>query len=76
MLVERLGQVFLVVACESVVRDEIMEAKRLLQRIDPDAVGLFVNAVPMFRGTGSGDGGRTGGQGQGEGCHPGTSRRG
>lgn len=55
MLLERLGQVFLVVACESVVRDEIMEAKRLLQRIDPDAVGLFVNAVPMFRGTGSGD---------------------
>jgi Mrp family chromosome partitioning ATPase len=52
MLIEALGQVFLVVEAEAVVRGEVSRAKRLLQKIDPEAVGLFVNSVPLFRGSG------------------------
>ena len=52
MLVEALGQVFLVIEAESVSRGEILRAKRLLQRIDPEAVGLFVNRLPVFQGGG------------------------
>lgn len=52
MLIEQLGQVFLVVKAESETKGEIGRAKRLLQKIDPQAVGLFVNAVPLFRGSG------------------------
>jgi hypothetical protein len=33
-------------------RGEIGRSKRLLQKIDPEAVGLFVNKVPLFRGSG------------------------
>ena len=52
MLIEVLGQVFLVVPAESVTKGEIVRAKRLLQKLDPEAVGLFVNDVPLFRGSG------------------------
>lgn len=52
MLVECIGQVFLLVEAESVIRGEVGRAKRLLQKIDPEAVGLFVNKVPLFRGSG------------------------
>lgn len=52
MLIETLGQVFLIVEAEAVVRGEVSRAKRLLQKIDPEAVGLFVNSVPLFRGSG------------------------
>ena len=52
MLIEAIGQVFLVVRAESVNRGEIGRAKRLLQKLDPEAVGLFVNQVPLFRGSG------------------------
>ena len=52
MLIEVLGQVFLVVPAESVTKGEIGRAKRLLQKLDPEAVGLFVNDVPLFRGSG------------------------
>ena len=52
MLVEALGQVFLVVEADSVLRGEVIRAKSLLQKIDPDAVGLFVNSVSLFRGGG------------------------
>lgn len=52
MLIELLGQVFLVVQAESVTKGEISRAKRLLQKIDPAAVGLFVNSIPLFRGSG------------------------
>jgi len=51
-LVEALGQVFLVVEADSVLRGEVIRAKSLLQKIDPDAVGLFVNSVSLFRGGG------------------------
>jgi Mrp family chromosome partitioning ATPase len=50
MLIEQIGQVFLVVECESATKGEILRAKRQLQKVDPDAVGLFVNRVPLFRG--------------------------
>jgi Mrp family chromosome partitioning ATPase len=52
MLVHALGQVFLVLEADAVVRGEIARAKRLLEKIDPEAVGLFVSKVPVFRGTG------------------------
>jgi Mrp family chromosome partitioning ATPase/capsular polysaccharide biosynthesis protein len=52
MLIEILGQVFLVVEAESVIKGEIMRAKRLLMKIEPEAVGLFVNKVPVFDGGG------------------------
>ena len=52
MLIEVLGQVFLVVSAESVTKGEITRAKRLLHKLDPEAVGLFVNGVPLFRGSG------------------------
>jgi polysaccharide biosynthesis transport protein len=50
MRIEQIGQVFLVVECESATKGEILRAKRQLQKIDPEAVGLFVNRVPLFRG--------------------------
>lgn len=52
MLIEALGQVFLVVEGEAVTRGEVSRAKRLLQKIDPEAVGLFVNNLPLFHGGG------------------------
>jgi polysaccharide biosynthesis transport protein len=52
MLIEALGQIFLVVEAEAVLKGEVGRAKRLLQKIDPEAVGLFVNSVPLFRGSG------------------------
>jgi Mrp family chromosome partitioning ATPase len=50
MLVEALGQVFLVVEAEAETKGEVGRARRLLERIDPEAVGLFVNRVPLLRG--------------------------
>ena len=52
MLVDALGQVFLVLEAEAVSAGEIGRAKRLLQKIDPEAVGVFVSKVPVFRGSG------------------------
>jgi Mrp family chromosome partitioning ATPase len=52
MLIEVVGQVFLVLEADGVTRGEVVRAKRLLEKIDPEAVGLFVNKVPVFRGAG------------------------
>lgn len=52
LLIETLGQVFMVLEAQSVTRGEVTRAKRILQTLDPDAVGLFVNRIPMFRGGG------------------------
>lgn len=52
MLIEALGQIFLIVEGESVTRGEVTRTKRLLQKIDPEAVGLFVNRISIFRGSG------------------------
>jgi len=52
MLVQAAGQVFLVVEAEGVMRGEILRARRMLQKIDPQAVGLLVNRIRVFRGSG------------------------
>lgn len=52
ILTEQLGQVFLVVEADHAGRGEVTRAKRLLQKLDPEAVGLFVNDVTLFRGSG------------------------
>ncbi|MFZ2736734.1 MAG: hypothetical protein WBI20_04505 [Burkholderiaceae bacterium] len=49
LLIETLGQVFLVVEADSVIKGEVNRAKRLLKKIDPEAVGLFVNQVSTFQ---------------------------
>jgi Mrp family chromosome partitioning ATPase len=52
LLIEVLGQVFLVLEAQSVTKGEVTRAKRVLSRLDPQAVGLFVNRIPMFQGAG------------------------
>jgi len=52
LLVDVVGQVFLIVEALAISKGEIGRAKRLLEKINPEAVGLFVNNVPLFRGTG------------------------
>jgi len=52
LLVDALGQVFMVLEAQSATRGEVTRARRLLAKLDPEAVGLFVNSVPMFRGGG------------------------
>jgi len=44
--------VVLVVDAEAVSRGEVTRAKRLLHKLDPEAVGLFVNRIPVFSGAG------------------------
>ena len=51
MLIEAIGQVFLVVEAQSVVRGEVSRARQLLQKIDPEAVGLFVNKISLSHGS-------------------------
>lgn len=52
LLIEAVGQVFLVVQAASITRGELLRGKRQLQRLDPEAVGLYVNRLPLFRGAG------------------------
>ncbi len=52
LLIGALGQVFMVLEAQSVSRGEVVRAKRLLEKLDPEAVGLFVNSIPMFEGGG------------------------
>lgn len=52
LLIEAVGQVFLVVQAASITRGELLRGKRQLQRLDPEAVGLYVNRLPLFRGSG------------------------
>jgi succinoglycan biosynthesis transport protein ExoP len=52
LLIDALGQVFMVMEAQSVSRGEVVRAKRLLEKLDPEAVGLFVNSVPTFQGGG------------------------
>ena len=49
-LIETLGQVFVVVEAEVATKGEVSHAKRLLQRIDPESIGLFVNHIYLQRG--------------------------
>jgi len=52
LLIEVLGQVFLVVEAQELTKGEITRAKRVLAHLDPEAVGLFVDRIPLFRGAG------------------------
>jgi len=52
LLVGALGQVFMVLEAQSVSKGEVSRAKRLLEKLDPEAVGLFVDNIPLFRGSG------------------------
>jgi len=52
LLIGALGQVFMVLQAQSVSKGEVTRAKRLLERLDPEAVGLFVNQIPLFHGSG------------------------
>jgi len=52
LLIEALGQVFMVLEAQSVARGEVTRAKRVLEKLDPEALGLFVNNVPIFEGGG------------------------
>jgi succinoglycan biosynthesis transport protein ExoP len=54
LLVGALGQVFMVVEAQSVNKGEVSRAKRMLEKLDPEAVGLFVDNVPLFREPASG----------------------
>jgi len=49
LLIDALGQVFMVLEAQSVNRGEITRAKRLLEKLDPEAVGLFVSNIPVFQ---------------------------
>lgn len=52
LLIQTLGQVFMVLEAQSVTQGEAIRAKRMLQKLDPEAVGLFVNRIPLFHGAG------------------------
>ncbi len=49
LLIDALGQVFMVLEAQSVSRGEVTRAKRLLEKLDPEAVGLYVSGIPVFR---------------------------
>jgi Mrp family chromosome partitioning ATPase/capsular polysaccharide biosynthesis protein len=48
LLIDALGQVFLVLEAQSVSRGEVTRAKRLLEKLDPEAIGLFVSNIAVF----------------------------
>lgn len=48
LLVRTVGQVLLVVQAGAVTQGEVRRASRLLQAIDPEAVGLVVNRISPF----------------------------
>lgn len=49
LLIDALGQVFMVLEAQAVSKGEVTRAKRLLERLDPEAVGLFVSDIPVFQ---------------------------
>jgi Mrp family chromosome partitioning ATPase len=49
MVIGVVGQVFLVVQAETVKKSEVRKAAELLRKIDPEAVGLFVNHISLER---------------------------
>jgi Mrp family chromosome partitioning ATPase/uncharacterized protein involved in exopolysaccharide biosynthesis len=52
LLVPVVGQVLLVIEAGAVTKGEVLRARRLLQTIDPQAVGLVVNGIAPFVGGG------------------------
>ncbi len=49
LLIDALGQVFMVLEAQAVSKGEVTRAKRLLEKLDPEAVGLFVSDIPVFQ---------------------------
>lgn len=47
LLIDAIGQVFLVVEAEAVTKREVAEARGQLEKIAPEAVGLIVNKLSM-----------------------------
>jgi polysaccharide biosynthesis transport protein len=47
LLIEVIGQVFLVAEIQAMTKADVVRAKGVLEKLDPDAVGLFVNGVPI-----------------------------
>ena len=50
LLIDAVGQVFLVVEAEVANKADVVRARVQLERMDPDAVGLVVNRVPVEAG--------------------------
>lgn len=50
LLIDAIGQVFLVVPAETLNKTDVVRARVQLERMDPDAVGLIVSKVPMESG--------------------------
>lgn len=50
LLIDAIGQVFLVVQAESSSKADVVRARVQLERMDPEAVGLIVNRVPVESG--------------------------
>ncbi len=50
LLIDAIGQVFLVVEAEVLDKADVVRARVQLERMDPDAVGLVVNKVPIDSG--------------------------
>lgn len=49
LLIDALGQVFMVLEAQAVSKGEVTRAKRVLEKLDPEAVGLFVSGIPVFQ---------------------------
>jgi Mrp family chromosome partitioning ATPase len=50
LLIDAIGQVFLLVEAEELTKADVVRARVQLERMDPDAVGLIVNRVPVESG--------------------------
>lgn len=50
LLIDTVGQVFLVVEAEAASKGEVAQARLQLEKIDPEAVGLIVNKLTMESG--------------------------
>jgi polysaccharide biosynthesis transport protein len=50
LLIDAIGQVFLVVEAEVLNKSDVVRARTQLERMDPEAVGLVVNRVPVASG--------------------------
>jgi polysaccharide biosynthesis transport protein len=50
LLIGAIGQVFLVVEAEVLAKADVVRARMQLERMDPDAVGLLVNRMPVESG--------------------------
>ena len=52
LLVPVVGQVLLVIEAEVVTKGEVLRARRLLETLDPQAVGVVVNGIVPYKGGG------------------------